>query len=135
MKKRQQESQAQEFPKPPVVREYSYKSSCHGAECISVPFYAEEGMVRKDKVCEVILCHAYVPKLVQDGEQDGVASAATRPCMTVKGVVRSHRDKYFGISVKTIMALADKGIFSATINNPAARQQRTVGIERAIADA
>lgn len=134
MKQKPSESETNEFPKPPQVREYGFRSQCHGAECISVPFYAEDNTGKLlGKVCDVIQCHHYGPKIVSSGEE-GLDETRTVACLKVQGVVRSRRDRYFGISVKSILALAEKGTFGAHIKTVNTREQPKVGIERAFPD-
>jgi hypothetical protein len=129
-----QPQEPEQHPKPPQVREGGYTSQCHNAECLSVPFYAEDAQGRRlDKICEVIQCHAYVPKTFTDPDDEGRTHTQTRACLEPQGVVRSRRDKSFGISTKTICDLARKGIFGVCITKKETAPPK-FGIERALPD-
>ncbi len=134
MKPKPKESETEEFQKPPAVREGGFRSKCHGAECLSVPFFLEDSQGKRlDKICDVIQCHAYIPKTFSDpGDESGDRPhTRTVACLEPQGVVRSRRDKSFGISTKTICGLARKGIFGVCVTKKETAPPR-FGIERAL---
>jgi hypothetical protein len=128
-----------DLPKPPLVREGSYRSKCHGAECIKTAFWATDSAGHNiDVICHVVQCHAHIPRDVTVGDtgrpgDDGLKEMRTVPCFEPQGVVRAHMDKHFGISTKTICDLARKGIFSVHIAKKETASAK-VGIERALLD-